>query len=77
MRCPNNCDVSNDPYPFYYPPGCLISFDTGGHPELGIMADENGKLSDTWTDGVRGCPGWEDDGCMPHCVACHEEAVHS
>ena len=74
--CPNGCDVSEEPWPFFYPPGCLMRGKDDGRPELGIFAEENGDLSNTWIDGTRGIAGWEDDGCLPHCVICYEESEH-
>lgn len=73
ITCPNSCDRSEEPYPFYYPPCCLWHDNGGADAEMGIYCDEDLSLSNTWTDGTRGVAGWFDDECLPHCSVCNEE----
>lgn len=77
ITCPNNCDRSEEPYPFYYPACCLWHDDEEGcAPEVGIYCDEDAKLSDMWTDDTRGADGWHDDECLPHCSTCSEQTYY-
>ncbi len=71
-KCPNNCDVSDLSYPFFYPSVC-----TG--VEEGVLADESGEPTNTWLDGVKGVPQEildqleaHDYSCL-HCTLCGDE----
>ena len=73
ITCPNDCDRSEEPYPFYYPACCLRNDDGEREAEMGIYCDEDLSLSNTWADGTRGVVGWYEDDCFPHCSVCNEE----
>lgn len=77
--CPNHCEAE-----LYYPPCCLRILDPSNteadpskdvHPELGVICDAEGELSNRWEDGTVGVPEFlVDDDCPPACCECKEES---
>ncbi len=77
-----DCDLTDGPYPLEQPSYCLIRKDLQdyselAHPDLGILTDWDGELSNTWADGTRGTDGWTDDGCLPVCRKCGNDVKWS
>jgi len=67
FKCICGCEPETDT-PFYY---SLPNF------ELGVLADENIRPVNRWTDGVAGVPTdiittLEDSYDFPYCIECHE-----
>lgn len=72
--CPEHCDVSEEPFPFVYPPSAT-------QRELGVFSDKFAEPVNTWADGSTGVPDEVADNCRtgtdvpPDCVVCGSEAI--
>lgn len=76
LRCPNGCDVADLDYPFFAAQSSLG--DGVASPEMPVLVDRDGKLTNIWWDGTVGVPPelhmeWEQSDDLPYCVVCLNE----
>jgi len=70
FKCPNHCDASEFPYPFYFPDPCVIPRNRKDYEIHELYTDEYGELTDLDINGKVHKGKFNTDGCNPTCIIC-------